>query len=444
MATVKDSTMYVEIPYFPRTQQLEMHEAMENKRWGVVVAHRRWGKTVAAVNHLIKKATQCTKQRPRFSYLAPLYSQAKTVAWDYLLHYTSEFPRKVNQSELWVELEHNGARIRLFGADNPDSLRGQYNDGVVIDEPPQMKPEVWGEIIRPTLVDRKGWAIFIGTVNGKDLLYDIVQTALRDPDDWFYCNHKASETGVIPEEEMIAARKQMSAAQWAREMENDFEAGAQTSYIPTSVVGIAMARHLRPQDYSGIPVVIGLDVARTRDNSVFCVRQGPMCHKFIKFNDLTLPHLVDCAVGIVQEWKPTLFVVDAVGLGLGVYEQLVALGIKGMQAFLGGENAVNQKAYANRRAEVWARMHEWLLNSGCIPDDKDLERELSSLSFDFTKKQQLIIESKKLFAGPSPDMADALSFTFSMPSLTAIARHEQNGHLFTNSRYNVLKTANAF
>ena len=95
--------------------------------------------------------------------------RAKAIAWDYLKKFTSPIPGvSTNESELWVELP-NKARIRIYGADNPDSLRGLYFDGVVLDEVADMKPEVWTSIILPALLDRVGWADFIETPKGINL-----------------------------------------------------------------------------------------------------------------------------------------------------------------------------------------------------------------------------------------------------------------------------------
>ena len=84
-----------------------------------------------------------------------------------------------NESELRVDLV-NGSMIRLYGADNPDALRGPYLDGVVLDEFADMKPEVWHEVVRPMLADRRGWATFIGTPKGKNEFYRLYQNALKD------------------------------------------------------------------------------------------------------------------------------------------------------------------------------------------------------------------------------------------------------------------------
>ena len=91
------------IPYEPRPQQLEIHDAIEQHRFTVVVAHRRMGKTVSAINHLIKAAIECDKPNPRFAYIAPTYSQAKRVAWDYLLEFTRPLGATANIAELRVD-----------------------------------------------------------------------------------------------------------------------------------------------------------------------------------------------------------------------------------------------------------------------------------------------------------------------------------------------------
>ena len=136
------------------------------------MAHRRAGKTVACINDLIKRAITDGKENGRYAYIAPFYSQAKTIAWDYLLRFSEPIRTSANASELWVELI-NGARIRLFGGDNPDALRGLYLDGVILDEYADMRPRVWGEIIRPLLADRQGWAVFIGTPKGRNAFFDM-------------------------------------------------------------------------------------------------------------------------------------------------------------------------------------------------------------------------------------------------------------------------------
>lgn len=153
----------VVIPYCPRPLQRELHDALMKYRWGVVVCHRRWGKTVWAINHLLMRA-MTTGNNARFAYFAPFLKQAKSIAWDYLKHFSRPIPGVAfNETELRVDYP-NGARIRLLGADNPDSMRGVYLDGVVLDEYAQMQPSLFTEILRPALSDRKGWAVWMGCV----------------------------------------------------------------------------------------------------------------------------------------------------------------------------------------------------------------------------------------------------------------------------------------
>jgi hypothetical protein len=218
----------VELTYEPRQLQAVIHAAMDRHRFGAVVCHRRFGKTVLAINHLQIAALECQRERPRFGFLAPFREQAKSIAWDYLTHYSQPIPGVEQRiSELAVNYP-NGGQVRLFGADNPDALRGLYFDGLVLDEFGLMPPRIFSEVLRPTLSDRRGWALFLGTPAGKNQFYDVVQDAQTrqaagDPD-WFYASYKASETGILDEDELDAARRDMSTDEYAQEYECSFEA----------------------------------------------------------------------------------------------------------------------------------------------------------------------------------------------------------------------------
>jgi phage terminase large subunit len=159
-------TKTIELDYCSRWQFEGYHDRQQ--RWAVLVCHRRAGKTVATVCDLIIRACEENKHDGRYAMVAPLYNQVKDNAWSYLKHYAhpllAEEPREAELSVLLV----NGAKIRLYGADNPDRLRGGYFDGVVLDEFADMKSDVWRAVVRPMLSDRKGWATIIGTPKGKN------------------------------------------------------------------------------------------------------------------------------------------------------------------------------------------------------------------------------------------------------------------------------------
>ena len=140
----------IRVNYQPRDQFLSFHR--RQTRFACLVAHRRAGKTVACVNELVARAIFSKKKRPRYAYIGPLLKQAKKIAWEYLKEYTSGLEaKKPSESELTIRLRHNEAEISIYGADNPDAFRGQYFDGVVLDEYGDMSPSVWSKVLLPTL-----------------------------------------------------------------------------------------------------------------------------------------------------------------------------------------------------------------------------------------------------------------------------------------------------
>jgi phage terminase large subunit len=219
------------IPYTPRDQFETYHD--RDKRWAKIVAHRRFGKTVGCLNDLIRRALCATRTQPppRFAYIAPTYTQAKDVAWNYLKFYSAPIPGlKMSESELWIEYP-NGARIRLYGADNYERMRGLYFDDVVIDEPAQFDPRAWPEVIRPTLADHQGGATFIGTPQGRDWFYKIdLNEDGSEAEGFFRLTLKASDTGIIPAEELQSLKSGLTEEQYAQEFECSFEAAVIGAY----------------------------------------------------------------------------------------------------------------------------------------------------------------------------------------------------------------------
>jgi phage terminase large subunit len=224
--------------YRARAGQAELHA--DPARFKVVVAHRRFGKTVFAVNQLVRAAVEARLTAPRFAYVAPLYRQAKAIVWDYLKHYGRRIEgARFHETELRCDLP-NGARISLYGADDPDSLRGLYFDGVVLDEYAQMDPKAWTEVIRPALADRAGWAIFIGTPMGRNSFWRLYEQAKAEPD-WRAALFRASQSGVLPAAELAAAKGAMSASEYAQEFECSFDAAIRGAYYATEIAAAEAA-----------------------------------------------------------------------------------------------------------------------------------------------------------------------------------------------------------
>ncbi len=246
--------MEIEIDYIPRQQFEPFHD--RTQRFACLVCHRRAGKTVASIHDLQRGALTCQLIRPRYAYIAPLRNQAKAVAWDYLKSAMAplrSIGAEINEAELRADYP-NGGQVRLYGADNIDALRGIYLDGVVLDEYADMDPNLWAEVIRPALADRKGWAVFIGTPKGRNAFYRIWageaggKPGAKDDPNWYSLMLKASETNLVDPAELELAKRDLTEDQYAQEFECSFDAAIVGSYY-----GKLMAAAEKDKRISGVP-----------------------------------------------------------------------------------------------------------------------------------------------------------------------------------------------
>lgn len=265
--------------YVPRAQVLEFHA--RSQRFAVMVFHRRAGKTVACINDLVDKALQCKLQMPRYSYIAPFYKQAKMVAWEYLKFYTNGIRAKdPMESELSVQLI-NGAVIRLYGADNPDALRGTYHDGVILDEYGDMPPRLFGEVIAPALADRKGWVVFIGTPKGNNHFCDVWENSKDDPR-WYRKMLKASQSGIIDAEELAMLKDLPGSDEdtFLQEFECDFHVANKGAFYGKLLNDLEEQGHMGIFSYDpDLPVITGWDIGYSDDTSIwFAQLHGSKIH----------------------------------------------------------------------------------------------------------------------------------------------------------------------
>ena len=216
--------MQITIPYSPRPLQQDIHTQLSKHRWAVLSIHRRAGNSVLCINELIKRALTNEQWNPRYAYIGPTYKQTKSIIFDYLKYYAGVIPgSKFNEQELSCTLP-NGAKISLLGSENPDSLRGNYYDGIICDEYAQINPRLFPEIIRPALSDRKGFCYFVGTPQGmSNDFYNKYQHGLKDKT-WYTKVAKASETGIVDNEELEAALELMGKNKYRQEFECDWVA----------------------------------------------------------------------------------------------------------------------------------------------------------------------------------------------------------------------------
>ena len=187
-----------------------------------------------AVNELLRRLLTYDLPRPQGAYIAPIYGQAKRISWSYCREFAGAIPEaNFNETELRVDLPGN-KRIWLLGAENPDRLRGLYLDYVVMDEYADINPRLFPEIIRPALAERNGGAFWTGTPRGYNHFWEMFDAAKRSYEagkpDWYVCTFKASETGLIPDNELVAAAQSMSTEQYEQEFECSFNAAISGSY----------------------------------------------------------------------------------------------------------------------------------------------------------------------------------------------------------------------
>ena len=412
----------VVIPYKPRHPQDEIHKELESHRFCVLVAHRRMGKTVMTVNHIIKRALIDKKDRGFYAYIAPFRNQAKQNTWEYLKHYTAPIPYvKVNESDLSIKLP-NDATIRLFGADRPDALRGAYFDGVIFDEVAQMKPEIWGEIVRPALADRKGWAVFIGTPKGINLfsrMYDLAIKRMSEGNkDWYAMLYSVEQTDIIDPHELQDLKDEMSENEFRQEFLCDFNAAADNALISIDDVRAAAGRVYREDQYKAAPLVFGIDVARFgSDSSVIFKRRGLVAFEPIVVRDFNNMRLADLIAQHISTDHPDAVFVDS-GRGEGVIDRLNDLGFPVTEVPFGGA-ALDSNHYANRRIEMWDKMGKWIRSGGAIPPETVLQADLCAPTYGYTTGRGLkVLESKEKIKeriGRSTDLADALALTFAAP-----------------------------
>lgn len=321
-----------------------------------------------------------------------------------------------------------GARIYIIGADKPDNLRGDYLDGVILDEYAQIKPSMFGEIIAPMLVDRKGFAYFIGTPKGQNQFYERYLQSRKD-DRYFSCLYRVDESNVLTKEEIDGLAADMTPDQIRQELYCDFTASASNIVMPIDLVSAAAQRELTESDVYGMPIILALDVARFGDDdSVLTRRQGLWTAEQQRWHGLNTMELAARMAAEIRQWKPALVIIDGGAMGPGVIDRLRQLGFRNIVEINFEQRAMNPERYANARAEMYFLAKEYLQAGGAIPDDSELKTELTVTEYSFTAMGKIKLMPKdkiKEMTGSSPDGADSFAMTFAVPVDTAVLYQEQ-------------------
>ena len=334
-----DRREVIEIPYTPRALQEAFHDRA--RRFSVAVCHRRFGKTVMAINHLLREVLLCETPRAQGAYIAPTYGAAKRIAWMMLREYAGVLPGvSFNEAELRCDLP-DGKRIWLLGAENPDSLRGMRLDVCVLDEYADMNSRLYPEIVRPALSDHgTGKAIWIGTPRGENQFKEIYDYALErmeaGDEDWFAMRFPASETGILLASELEAARATMEESQYDQEFECSWSAALVGAYFAKLLDSADLDNRIGQVPYDpNIPVHTAWDLGIGDSTAVwFCQEhrgeirvidyyesQGEGLHHYAA-KMKTMPYIYG------KHYFPHDVMVRELGSGSSRYEILQQLGIR--------------------------------------------------------------------------------------------------------------------
>jgi len=369
------------------------------------------------IDSCISKSTKGREHAPaRYAFISPELQQAKSNCWGYLKHYAGKIPGVVlNASESSATFP-NGNTIRLYGASEPDSLRGAYLDGVILDEVAQLPEDLWASVIYPQLTDYKGFAVFCGTANGINLLSKTYFAALQKPDRWFTAFYDVHHTDVFTPDQIKQMQADMDPAKFAREYLCDFSAATENVMITFADCQTAAARHYTPDQFQFAPIILGIDIARQGEDRSACVlRQGLFMDKPWIWKIPDTMELAARIALIIQQRKPdAVFIDGSGGYGAGVIDRLRSLNHNVTEVQFGGKADGNE--YLNKRAEMWGRLAKWVKETGHIPNIPELFQDLCGPTYSHDMKDRVCLEGKdemKKRGLMSPDLGDACALSFS-------------------------------
>lgn len=317
-------TLEIAIPYEPQDYQAEIH--FHPARFRVVDIGRRGGKTETAENEVIRRAVENPSLQYPYWLVGPTFRQVKAINWTRLKALLVNDPKwKFNEQELYAEHPIIKTRIELKGSDNEDSLRGVGLSGVVMDECASTKANVWPEIIRPMLADRKGWALFISTPKGRNWFYDLYIKGLGEDPNWKSWKYPTSVNKYISQEEIDQAKKDMSERLFRQEFLAEFlddETGV-FKRVRSCIVGNL------EQPVIGRFYVMGVDLAKTEDFTVLTVIDSVTRQvvAFERFQDISWREQKVRIQRLARSYNNALCLIDSTGVGDPILEELQQSGV---------------------------------------------------------------------------------------------------------------------
>ena len=396
---------------------------VDMKRFNCYVVHRRAGKSYGSLMRLLASAARTKRKDAQYAFIGPWAEQTYNIAWKAISGKAQLIPgvklddgKGKSPSRIWLP---NNAEIQILGGSNPDSKRGTYLDGVVIDEVADIKPKLWFEVVYPMLTDagRNGWAILQGTPKGINLLSQLYYDAVANPL-WSAKKFTIYDTQNWGPDEIKQIRDNMPADRFAQEYMCDFSAGNNRCLIKESEVNEAVARVHPPGAYRSARRLLGVDVARHGDDSSVIQKRQGICAQWAPYamRGCDTNQVAAKIREIDAEWKADQIFIDGTGgYGAGVIDRLRLLGMNNIVdvQFAGSPQ---DPRFQNKRAEMWWRGAEWVKKYGSLFNDQRLKLDLCTPEYDYENARgKFQLESKESIkdrAMPSPDYGDAFMVTF--------------------------------
>ena len=404
-STPEKPKQHIRIPYTPREQQLLVHQ--DPTRFKVIVAHRRFGKTTLAINHLIKFAIE---KPGRYWYVAPTYRQAKTIAFDLMQRFLpSQLVKKKNENELTFRLI-NGSEIALKGSENEDSLRGVGLHGLVLDEYEMMDRKVWEAVLQPTLNDYKGWAIFLGTPLGRNHFFELYN---RNLPDWRSYHFSAEDTGIYSKLMIDRARTELPEETFRQEYLAEFLDGEGTVFRHLREVTREKEQCFEDPQFSK-SYQIGADLARLQDFSVFMIiDQNMKVVYFERFQKLVWEYQKLKLIALSERYNHARIVLDATGVGDPLANDLTRMGMNVMPYKISSSQS-KKELIENLKLRIEQKQV-------IIPNEPILLKELEAYTYKMTDSGRII------FTAPSGYHDDCvISLALAVWNLQPIYGHQRS------------------
>jgi hypothetical protein len=382
----------------------------------VVNAGRRWGKTTLACEMAIKRMLAGAR-----CLIASTTQEQADVFWDYSKMWLAELVAAgiIDKNETRRTLGiTGGGRLHIKTGSDPDVLRGDYADFLVLDECALLDPMAWELVGAPMLLDTNGEALFLSTPKGMNWFERLFQRGLQDDGQWKSWHFTSLDNPYLSKEALTQLKEEMPVGAHEQELLAHFVdlEGSSNALIPYHLAEAAAKRQF-PAD--GNESIFGIDVARFGDDKTVVVeRQGKLVPRLWQWSKTDLVETERRILALIDQIQPAAVNVDDTGL-VGLYDHLNRHSGYRSRPLLGSINfgaGARSDRFANLRAEGYMALAKRFEDGDiAILNDTELLAQLCSMRYRFNAKGRLQIESKEDMKSrglPSPDKADALMLAF--------------------------------